>query len=171
MDFDTEKLLAKVSGKNVENFSDCIISDATKAQVDFAFNQMFSGLSLLQWMRGGTLRDSWNSALDKIRDFIFSLEDRNYLTDYLYHAVFDFRKNIIKTVFPSVHANEYCNCPIQKQTELEVDAEQKVKQGIDIIRSLLSDPKKCCANEQKNILKVYTNQKTQERENNHERER
>ena len=171
MDLDTEKLLAKVSGKNVENFSTCLISDATKAQFDFAFNQMFQGLSLLQWLNGGNLRDAWESALDRIRDYIFSLEDRNYVTDYLYHAVFVFRKNIVKTVFTSVHANEYCNCPISKQPELKADAEQKIKPGVEMIKNLLSEPKKCCATEQKDILKVNINQKIQDRENNHERER
>lgn len=43
MNFDTEKLLAKVAGENVENFANCVISDFARTQIDFAFNQMFQG--------------------------------------------------------------------------------------------------------------------------------
>lgn len=171
MDFEIDKILAKVSGKNVENFSNCIISDTVKAQIDFAFNQMFSGLSVLQWIDGGTLSEAWTVALDKMRDFVFSLSDKNYVTDYLYHAVFDFKKNIVKTVFPSVHANEYCNCPVQQQKELKTDANQKVKQGMDIIMSLVSEPSKCCVEKQEFVQKMNVNQNVKDRGNEREREK
>jgi len=59
MNFELEKILAKVSGENAENFAERVISDSDKAQINFAFNQMFSGLSLLEWMQNVPLADAW----------------------------------------------------------------------------------------------------------------
>ena len=47
MSFDLDQVMAKVSGENTEDFAaKHIISDVDKAQVNFAFSEMFSGLSL-----------------------------------------------------------------------------------------------------------------------------
>ena len=45
MDFDIEKILVKASGENVDKYANRVISDSDKAQIDFAFEEMFSGLS------------------------------------------------------------------------------------------------------------------------------
>ncbi len=140
MDFETEKLLAKIAGENVENFAAHVISKADKEQIDFAFDQMFSGLSLLQWMHGGLLVDAWNVALDKMRDFIFSLEKSNYLVDYLRVAVFDFKKHKSKNFHNSVHASEYFQSDANSKI-LEKAAREKIQDGIDIIMKFISIPK------------------------------
>lgn len=171
MDLDTEKLLAKVSGANVENFAECVVSDGVKAKVDFAFNQMFQGLSLLQWMQKITLMDAWNTAANKMIDFMFSLSDKNYITDYLHIAVFDFKKNTLKTVKSSVHANEFFNCPADKIDELKISAQEKIKQGTDIIMNLISEPDKCCSERTQIGERVVNHYKTKEYEQEYERER
>ena len=72
MNFDTEKLFAKVAGENVENFANCVMSDSAKAQINFAFNQIFQGLSFVEWMRQVPLMTAWDMALNKMYDFVFS---------------------------------------------------------------------------------------------------
>jgi len=169
MDFETEKLLAKVAGENVENFAVCVISDTDKKQIDFAFEQMFNGLSLIKWMQGGLLVDAWNNALNKMRDFIFGIEESNYVVDYLRVAVFDFKKHKSKDFHNSVHAGEY----FQSETEssiLETAAREKIQNGIDIIMGLISASKNCVIKQKTNQnVKVF--QKEYEREYENERTR
>ena len=104
-------------------------------------------------------------------DFIFSLPGKNYITDYLHIAVFDFKKNTLKTVKSSVHANEFFNCPADKIDELKTTAQDKIKQGTDIIMNLISEPDKCCVEKIQTIEKNYSYQKTKEHEQEYERER
>ncbi len=171
MNFDKEKLFAKISGENVEGFVKCVINDTSKAQIDFAFNQMFQGLSLLQWMQNVTLAEAWRSALDNMLSFVFSLPDKNYVIDYLHNAVFDFRKNTLKTMGASIHSNEYFKCPPQNQIELETEAKEKIKQGRDIIMNLVSNPDTCYVEKREFTNTMPVQQKTKEREQEYERER
>ena len=163
MDFEIEKLLAKVSGENVENFAACVISDTDKKQIDFAFEEMFNGLSLLEWMRGGLLVDAWNVALDKMRDFIFGINETNYVVDYLRVAVFDFRKNKSKNFHNSVHVCEYFQTDTNSNI-LKKAAREKIQNSVDIIKNLISVPK-TCAKKQKANQNICDFQKEREVEN------
>jgi len=167
MNFDTEKLLAKIAGENVENFANCVISDSVKTQIDFAFNQMFQGLSLLQWMQKITLADAWNAAFDNMYEFVFSLSEKNCVVDYLHNAIFDFKKRTMKTLKISVHANEYLNCPMEKSDELKQSANEKIQSGIDIIKKLVSEPAKCMVEK----IQTMENGQNHKREPEYNRER
>ena len=140
MNFELEKILAKVSGENAENFAKRVISDSDKAQINFAFNQMFSGLSLLEWMQNVPLADAWKKTLDKMRDFIFSIDEKNYIIDYLRVAIFDFKKQIMKMLTASVHAGEFMQYDSGQRPELEKTANERIQNGIDIIKNILSNP-------------------------------
>jgi len=168
MDFETEKILAKVAGENTENFAERVIDNSTKAQINFAFEQMFTGLSVLEWGRGVTLGEAWNKALDKMRDFIFSIENKNYIVDYLRVAVFEHRKQVLKTMTSSMHVNEYIRSTPQQQSELEKSANEKIQNGIDIIKSVLAVPT-AAVREQKGNNNELVFQNIKERE--HEKER
>ena len=167
MDFEIEKLLAKVSGENVENFAAHVMSDTDKKQVNFAFEQMFNGISLIEWMNGGLLVDAWNVALDRIRDFIFDLDESNYIIDYLRVAVFDFRKHKSRDFHNSVHACEYFHTDADSDI-LKKSANEKIQNGIDIIMNIIATPKTSVEKQQTN-QNVNCIQKEYERE--HERER
>ena len=163
MDFEIEKLLAKVSGENVEIFAAHVISDTDKKQINFAFEQMFNGISLLEWVSGGVLVDAWNIALDKVRDFIFNLEESSYITDYLRVAVFDFRKHNSKDFHNSVHACEYFHSDVNVDI-LRKSAQDKIQNGIDIIMNIIASPKTCDMKQQTNE-NVNCIQKEREYEN------
>lgn len=139
MDFELEQIFEKVSGENLENRAQNIVSESDKAQIEFAFGEIFSGLSVLEWMNNIKLIDAWKIALDKLRDFIFSIQDQSYIVDYLRPAVFRFRRKQVKqTLQSSIHANEYMHYPKSEYPQIEESAKQKIQTGIDIIQSLLS---------------------------------
>jgi len=140
MNFDFEKLMAKVSGENTEDFSKRIISDSDKKYINFAIDQMFIGLSLLEWMKHVTLADAWRVSLDIVRDYVFSMIGQSYILDYMRRSVFDHRQQIVKKLTDSPHTNEYIQYPPEQFPELEKSANEKIKNAIDILQSCLSNP-------------------------------
>ena len=131
MNFEFEKLMAKISGENTEKFSERVISETDKNQINFALDQMFRGMSLIEWMKPkNTLADAWRTSLDKMRDFIFSLPGQNYVIDYLHMAIFEHRQKMLKIVSDSLHANEYINYPVEQYPELEKSANEKITTSI-----------------------------------------
>jgi len=173
MNFDLEKLIAKVSGENTEDFSKSVISDSDQRQIKFALNQMFVGLSLLEWMKQVTLADAWHTSLDIMRDYIFSISGQSYVLDYLRGAVFEHRKQIIKKLSDSVHVREYIQYPKEQFPELEKSANEKIKGAVDIIQNILSNPHGENADKQKTDIneQILQNLCNHEREPEHERVR
>ncbi len=139
VDFDIEKLLVKASGENVENYTNTVIGDIEKAQIEFAFDEMFSGLSLLHWVKKNTLSDSWKITLNDMRDFVFSINETGFAVDYLRKAVFAYRTKKLKALESSVHANEYCPC--DENNILEKSAKEKIQNGTDIIMNIIHKTK------------------------------
>lgn len=168
MDIELEKILAKVAGENTENFSERVISDSVKSQINFAFEQMFAGLSLLEWFNGITLGDAWSRALDKMRDFVFEIQEKNYITDYLRMAVFEHRKQMQKMMSASIHINEYMQYTSEQQIELTKSANQKVQNAIDIIKNILSTSDDTIY-EKKQNNQEFILQNVKEKECEHER--
>lgn len=162
MDFDIEKLLIKASGENVESYTNTIISDADKAQIEFAFDEIFSGLSLLYWMKKITLADAWKNTLDDMRDYIFSIKETGFAVDYLRKAIFAYKTKKLKALESSVHANEYCPCDESKNNILEKSAKEKIQNGIDIIMNIIHKPK------QTKVLKQNLNQNIKTNQQEHE---
>lgn len=162
IDFDIEKLLVKASGENVENYMNSIVSDTDKAQIEFAFDEMFSGLSLLHWMKKITLSDSWKNSLDDMRDFIFSIKETGFVVDYLRKAIFAYKTKKLKVLESSVHANEYCPCEETENNILEKSAKEKIQNGMDIIINIVHKPKQTKVLKQKLNQNLKTNQKEQE---------
>lgn len=173
MDIELENIFAKISGENIDYASLRVISDTDKAQVDFALNEIFSGLSLLEWMNKCTLTDAWKIALDKLRGYIFSITEQTYIVDYLRHAVFDFRHKKLRDLQSSIHANEYIQCSTNKYNELEEQANSKIQTGVDIIRDLLANPeyKQPITNNTKTAVQTNVMQHTKENEKEYERVR
>jgi len=75
-----------------------------------------------------------------MRDFIFSIDEKNYIIDYLRVAIFDFRKQIMKLLTSSVHAGEFMQYEPEQRAELEKTADERIQNGIDIIKNILSNP-------------------------------
>ncbi len=173
MNIELENIFAKISGENIDNISLRVIRDTDKAQVNLALNEMFSGLSLLEWMNKITLADAWKIAMDKLRDYIFSITEQTYIVDYLRHAVFDFRHKTLNDLQSSIHANEFIQYPSSKYPELEKSARIKIQKGIDIIQNLLAQPayKHPVKNNTKTAVRANMMQRTKEIEREYERER
>lgn len=171
MNFELEKIFAKVSGENVENFAERILTDSEKAQIKFAFNQIFSGLSTIEWMNNVTLKIAWTITLDKMRRFIFSLPEKNYVVDYLQVAVFEHRKHTLKILESSMHINEYIQIRDDERAELEKSANEKIQTGINIIKNLLSAPRDSMPTKENVNMNENILQMDRQREYEHERTR
>lgn len=171
MNIELDNIFAKISGENIDYASLRVISDTDKAQVNFALNELFSGLSLLEWMNKCTLADAWKIAMDKLRDYIFSITEQTYIVDYLRHAVFDFRRKTLHDLQSSIHANEFIQYPSDKHPELEESAHIKIQTGMDIIKNLLAQPayKQPIKNNTKPTKQANIMQHTKENEREYER--
>ena len=174
MDFNFEQLMAKVSGENAKDFTKRVISDSDKKQIKFAFDQMFIGLSLLEWMKQGvTLADAWKVSFDKMRDFVFNISGEDYILDCLRVIVYEHRNQTTKMLSNSEHLNEYINYPVEQFPELENSANEKIKNAIDIIQNIVSNPHTENAGNQKINTDMQILQDVNERvsEREHDRER
>ena len=172
MSFDLDQVMAKVSGENTEDFAaKHIISDVDKAQVNFAFSEMFSGLSLLEWMKKVTLSDAWKIAMDKLVEQIFDIKGQGYIIDYLRYAVFDFRNRTLRNLASSIHAYEFIQYPQNKYTEMEQSAHKKIQTGMDIIKNILVAPvyRQDVKHNVKDVIKDNTLQHAKEKEQELER--
>lgn len=140
MDFELEKLLAKASGENIENMAARAISETDKTKIVFAFSEMFSGFSVLEWLNGCVLREAWMVSLDKMRDYIFSIPENGYVVDYLRKAVFEYRTKTLKMLTSSEHSNEYIRCSQNERIKLEDSAKEKIKNAANIIYEFIAAP-------------------------------
>ena len=73
MDSSLDKTLALINGQSPSDYEMTQLTDADRAQIENAIDVLFSGLSLRNWLSGGTLGDAWTAALDKLRDIVFSI--------------------------------------------------------------------------------------------------
>lgn len=171
MDFDIEKILVKASGENVESYMTTVISDADKAQITFAFDEMFSGLSLLHWTQNMLLVDAWKLSLEDIRDFVFSIDDQGFVVDYLRKEIFKYKTKKLKALEASVHSNEYFSCDNAKQHILEESAKEKIHNGMEIIKNIVYKTKKANVEKQKPQQNILLNQYVREIEHERVREK
>ena len=170
MNFEFEKLMAKVSGENTENFAKRVLSESDKHQIGFALNQMFVGLSLLEWMKHVTLANAWRASLDKMRDFVFSIDGQNYVLEYLRAAVFEHRQKMQKLFTDSLYANEYIHYPTEQFPELKKSAYEKIQNALEILKNILSNPNDTKTEKTPENIDVQILQRFNEREHNREHE-
>ena len=83
--------LAMVAGQDMDRYFDKQVGEDDKQLLRDALENIFQGLSVILWVRGGTLRDAWNMALDNMRDEFFATSRRDVLTVFLQRAVFEHR--------------------------------------------------------------------------------
>ena len=173
METNLEKIMAKISGENVEDYVVKMVDDVDKKQIEFVFQQMFEGLTVLEWNKGVVLNTAWRNSLDKMRDFIFNIPEKNYMVEYLQRAIFDYRHNTMKKLGDSIHTHEYLNCPSEKIQELKTNANNKIRCAIDIISTLIKKDAKPNTRKQNSIQnnRVIERNLVKERDREYERER
>lgn len=134
MDTDFEKTLAMLAGQSAADFDANQLSDADKTIINNAIEVLYSGLSLQQWLSGGTLGQAWLGAMDKLRNAIFAIPVENAATKYVRYATFEhIRKTKIKMTSVA-HTNEYIKCPPEKFDTWMEDANTKIQNSMEIIR-------------------------------------
>ena len=137
--FDVDAALAMVAGTDMNKFFNSQIDESDKQLVRDALENIFQGSSVILWVQGGTLRDAWDSALDKMRAEFFNTSRRDVFTIFLQRAVFEHRDkwtdkmrtndNCAQT-FAMLNLNKYDTDKMVQQ------ATQKQQQGHNIITQL-----------------------------------
>ncbi|MBE6457950.1 MAG: hypothetical protein E7011_04060 [Alphaproteobacteria bacterium] len=176
MDIEFEKTLAMLSGQSAAEFDACQLTDADKQIIDNAIGVLYSGLSLLKWLDGGTLGAAWLAAMDALRDAIFSIPVNNMATNYVRYATFEHIRKMKIKMTSVAHTNEYINCPPEKRAAWTEDANTKIQNGMDIIRRKIMDwapgtPQTPVSPSPAPQFREIFNSRTLERERQHERER
>lgn len=139
MDIDFEKTMAMLSGQSAQDFDACQVTDADKVIIDNAIELLYSGISLQQWLGGGTLGDAWTKSFDILRDMVFAIPVENVMTKYVRWAAFDFIRKMKIKMTSTAHTNEYIKCPDEKRDAWNADADTKIQNALEIIRRKISD--------------------------------
>ena len=139
MSMDFEKTMAMLSGQSVDAFMQNQLTDQDKAQIDNAIDTLFSGLSLKNWLDGGTLGNAWTNALDTLRDVVFAFPYNNPATKYAQSAVFIHRQKWHIQIVASRDAQETIKCPANQRDAWYQDANIKIQNSVEILRQKISD--------------------------------
>lgn len=139
MDKDLEKMLAVISGKSRQDFELGQVSDIDKKQLTFALETIFSGLTLLNWLAGGLLRDAWKKSVDQMRAMIFEIKDENPVVIYLRYSVFNPAAKWVSIMSASDSSGELIQCPADKYDDWLSHAHSQINEGVEIISQKISD--------------------------------
>ena len=139
MSMDFEKTMAMLSGQSVDTFMLNQLTDQDKAQINNAIDTLFSGLSLKNWLDGGTLGNAWKNALDTLRDVVFAFPYNNPATKYAQSAVFIHRQKWHSQIVASRDAQETIKCPTNQRDAWYQDANIKIQNSVEILRQKISD--------------------------------
>ena len=175
MSMDFEKTLAMLSGQSVDAFMQSQLTEQDKAQIDNAIETLFSGLSLKNWLDGGTLGNAWTNALDTVRDVVFAFPYNNPATKYAQSAVFIHRQKWHIQIVASRDVQETIKCPADQRNSWYQNANTKVQNSIEILRKKIMEfesgtPR--TGNNVQNTQQVFTHDNVRQiGEREHERER
>ncbi len=139
MDFDFEKTIAMLDGKSAQDFEANQITDKDREIVAHAIDVLFTGLALREWLGNVTLGVAWNRAFDALRDVVFSIPIKNLMTDCVRCAAFDYIRRKKMQMTAIAHTNEYIKCPVEKHGLWMADAENKIADGAEILRRLITE--------------------------------
>jgi hypothetical protein len=93
MESNLSKVMAMVNGQDRNDFDCKTVSIENRTKIDDAIESVFIGKSMLVWVNGGKLINAWNTALDNLRDELFSIPNTSNVVAYLRQAVFNHRTN------------------------------------------------------------------------------
>lgn len=133
MDKDFEQTMAILSGGSADKFIAQQLNATDKRQIDNAIEEIFSGLSLKNWLAGGVLGDAWNNAQDAVRDMVFAIQFDNPATVYARASVFEHRKKIRTQSVYSPHINNAINCTNEQRNSWYESAIAKIQNGQEML--------------------------------------
>lgn len=134
MNMDFEQTIAMLNGQSIDSFMDNQLTNQDKLQIDNAIETLFSGLSLKNWLDGGTLGNAWTVALDAVRDTIFAVQQKNPATMYAQSATFRHRAKWQSQIIASRNSQELIRCPDNQRNAWYENANTKIQNSIEILR-------------------------------------
>lgn len=136
---DIEKALAMVNGQNMNSFYESQVSNDDQQLVRDALENIFQGISVIEWANGGMLMDAWNRALDSIRDEFFATSCRDVFTMTLQRLVFEHRNKWQDKIHSNDNRLHIMRDTIKSDAipELVKHAQFQKQQGYEIIKKLI----------------------------------
>lgn len=177
MNQDFEKTLALLAGEDISVMEINKLSEVDRTQISNAIDLIFQGLSLQNWLAGGTLSEAWNTALDQLREYVFSIPVQNPATKFAHRATFDLRMTWQEKMRTAPHTNMPIQCPADQRADWQENAERKIQNGVDLLAHVIKNfaPGTPKQPPKQTITQTLTNeqikQKYMERENQRVRER
>ena len=176
MDKDFEQTMAILAGGNADNFLQQQLNKDDKKQIDNTIAEIFSGLSLQNWLNGDTLGDAWSRASDSVRDMIFAIPYDNPATTYARISVFEHRKKQHTQSVYSQHINQTLNCSEEQRPSWHAKAADKIKNGQEMLMRKIMEFNSVTVRKPTYVPPRNTNlqkniQNTREYENEREREK
>lgn len=172
----TDKIMAMLGGQSSAEYTRSQLTEQDRIQINNAIDVLFSGLSLRNWLGGGTLGNSWAQALDSVREFVFSFPGNNPAIIYAHQATFDHRKKWQTKIVMSQDGDEKIHCTDVQCAELGADAQNKIQNGVAMLRAKIAEfdapnaPRTNATTPKQNVpTRDYC--QVREREHEHERER
>lgn len=133
MDLDFEKTIAMLNGESVENIELEQLTELDRIQITNALDLIFQGLSLQNWLAGGTLRDAWQNALDQLREYVFSISITNSATLFARQVTFEMRTTWTEKMRTAPHTNTPIQCTDEQRVTWANNAEVKIQNGVDLL--------------------------------------
>ncbi|MDL2295214.1 hypothetical protein LJC18_00120 [Lachnospiraceae bacterium OttesenSCG-928-E19] len=166
MDKNFEKMMALIDGKNRNDFDLNQVSNNDKKQLEHALENLFSGLTLLNWLDGGQLIGAWRKSLEQMRAMIFEITDVNPVVVFLRHAVFNPSAKWVNIMNTSNSSNEIINCSPTEYNQWQDKANEQINASIEIIRQKILNF--VAGQPMVKSEEIKTNQMIRERENERE---
>ena len=174
MDKDFEQTMAILSGGSADKFIAQQLNATDKRQIDNAIEEIFSGLSLKNWLAGGVLGDAWNNAQDAVRDMVFAIQFDNPATVYARVSVFEHRKKIRTQSVYSPHINNTINCTNEQRNSWYESAIAKIQNGQEMLMRKVKEFNSDTPRKSVNFAPInmsINRTTTHVRENEHERKK
>jgi len=177
MDIELEKKLAIIGGQSPEEFDRNQLAESDRVLISNALDILFSGLSLSNWLDGGTLYDAWQKSLKQIHGLVYEIKAINSAVMYLRAAALDQRNRQSNMMISSRNSNNLIQCPSQSRDGWRAHADSQINEGIAIIRQKIeefdTDAPRAAAAQKNNQPDMDRNLMRQEmgRTREHERER
>lgn len=135
------KIMAMVSGHDRDEFDFNNISITERTKIDDAIESIFIGKSTLVWINGGRLHEAWDTALDYVRQELFSIPNTSVRVAYLRQSVFNHRAKWAIKMTQSNERNSFAYFDNESEKkEIIEQSNEMVKTGFNIIKQILQSP-------------------------------
>ena len=133
MNIEFERSMAMLSGQSNAKFDLNRLSDGDRAEINHALDMLMEGLSLQNWLTGGTLRCAWGNTIEQVRIFVAKFTEINPAVRYVRDTSHEKCQKMDMMRTTSVDGDRHINCPVDERDNWTAMAAQKIQYGTTTI--------------------------------------